>query len=802
MSAVVLASSVVMPSLASGQVVSWVLEGDGQWTTPANWSTGQLPGPSNDVVIDRPSGNYLVTLSSGNQSIRDLTLFERLQISSFSTLTLGGTANIHNTLTLSDGTLSGGTVVIQPGGSLVFSPFVFGNRLAGVSVVGDVNLSSFGGRLRWGVGTTASGVVSLTGGNNEVGFEGSSASFGGTLALISGGSRIGPTASNTTLTLTPTSVVRGGPGSLEKTYGGTFYANFTVVNQGLISADVSGQTLVVSPTTLTNQGVLEAKSGGTLTISATQWSNSGGVIRVNNGTVNLEGSFDLSGLNGAIDRTGGTINLRGTANNVGNTFVLNASTGVVTLSDGTISGGTVVIQPGGGLAFAPGVFNSRLAGVSVVGDVNLSGSSQRLRWGVGTTVSGVVSLNGVNAELGFEGTSQSFDGLLALTGNGSRIGPTASNTTLTLTVTSVVRGGGSTIGASYGGTFYANFTVVNQGLISADVSGQTLVVSPTTLTNEGVLEVKDGGMLLIQPATFSNLAGTVLTGGTYRVGNNSAIRFNNQTITELNARLILDGPTSAVLRNTAGPETALQLSSVGAGGALVLSGGRTASFGALSVGGELSVQGGTSQLAVSSLQMLPGAAMSVGVGGTAVPVVVSGTAQVDGTLEVSFAGGSGPATGVIYTVLTAGSRVGTFSSVQGTTGSLTYGEWRVSYTATQVRAFLALVPGKGDFNFDGLLDAQDIDVFIDALLEGDPYDSFIAANASIYFQQYDEVLTQAGVVFLGDFDANGQFDAEDIDPFVAALLQAGGRPGASVIPEPALLGMLAPVSLLAVRRRR
>lgn len=52
--------------------------GDGQWTTPANWSGNIVPGAGHDVLLDNSfiTGNYTVTLPSGNASvnIRSLTI--------------------------------------------------------------------------------------------------------------------------------------------------------------------------------------------------------------------------------------------------------------------------------------------------------------------------------------------------------------------------------------------------------------------------------------------------------------------------------------------------------------------------------------------------------------------------------------------------------------------------------------------------------------------------------------------------------------------------------------------------------
>src|SRR5262249_9659616 len=85
--------------------VRWINPGGGDWAAGANWSTGQPPGPSDDVGIDL-AGNLVVTLSTGSDSIRSLTSQDALVLSG-GTLSLGAPSQISNTFTLSGGTLTG-----------------------------------------------------------------------------------------------------------------------------------------------------------------------------------------------------------------------------------------------------------------------------------------------------------------------------------------------------------------------------------------------------------------------------------------------------------------------------------------------------------------------------------------------------------------------------------------------------------------------------------------------------------------------------------------------------------------------
>jgi len=104
---------------------------------------------------------------------------------------------------------------------------------------------------------------------------------------------------------------------------------------------------------------------------------------------------------------------------------------------------------------------------------------------------------------------------------------------------------------------------------------------------------------------------------------------------------------------------------------------------------------------------------------------------------------------------------------------------------------IAVAPSllKGDFNFDGEVLDSDISLFVSALT-GD-FASLVAQFPT---------RTEADFTFIGDFNGDGEVLDSDITGFVAALLGGGGR--VTAIPEPAALGLLAPLALLASRRRR
>src|SRR5262245_20463921 len=194
--------------LAPAQVV-WAVDADGFWDVPTNWSTGQVPGPNDDVVLDRATP-VTVTHRTGSDTVRSVTGRDQLAVTSFgSTLTVTGTVDVAGGVTvfgagtLSQAHLLAGTTVRSVQGTL--------DR---TTVDGTIDLGADmpQGTARW---LTVTGGMTLNGtlllGSDQGGRDGR-VTFDGTQTLggtgtvhvgrSSGSSTFAPTAfSGATLTL-------------------------------------------------------------------------------------------------------------------------------------------------------------------------------------------------------------------------------------------------------------------------------------------------------------------------------------------------------------------------------------------------------------------------------------------------------------------------------------------------------------------------------------------------------------------------------------------------------------------------
>jgi hypothetical protein len=442
----------------------------GSGPTMTNSGTLEATGGGILTIASNPMSNAGGTILSGSSSTVNIsTTIEggTLQTTGSGVLQTSGSATLDGS-TLGAMTLTNGTTYT-------------GGASTTTSVLGTLNLGSSGagatlaiaGNLRLINNTTLAGTGSVT---------------------LSGG-QIGTNNTNYTLTNGSSITIQGY--GLIGSDAGSDYPPLNLVNNGTVNANSVGNTLGIagSGTTITNAGVFEATGGGTLTISPSSAS-----IGNQAGTILASGS-------------GSTVNIE--ADIVGGTLTTTGGGVMQTLSGATLDGSTdgAITLTNGTTYLAPTNTTT-----SVLGTLNLgsSGSGATLEVVSNTTSTGNLRLIG-NTTLAGTGT------LLLM---GGQIGTNNTNYTLTNGSTNTIQGYG--VIGSDAGSDYPPLSLVNNGVINANVSGSgnslTIGGSGASIVNNNLLEATDGGTLILNTnAALSNASGTILANG-------AAVQLVNETV--------------------------------------------------------------------------------------------------------------------------------------------------------------------------------------------------------------------------------------------------------------------------------
>src|SRR5690348_441008 len=151
------------------QVNNWIGGQDAAWETAANWSTGLVPGPSDDVVIDTAAGNS-ITLTSA---------------ATINSLTLGGAAGAAQTLTIS----GSGSLNLAAASSIQAACHLINSK--SISGTGTLTIN---GQLQLKSGTVSlplanQGLISSFGTNDII--SGALTTAGGSRIHVEGNSNVG-----------------------------------------------------------------------------------------------------------------------------------------------------------------------------------------------------------------------------------------------------------------------------------------------------------------------------------------------------------------------------------------------------------------------------------------------------------------------------------------------------------------------------------------------------------------------------------------------------------------------------------
>jgi autotransporter-associated beta strand protein len=385
--ALALLATTALAAPASAQTnANWV-GATGSWFTAGNWDTNAVPDfdPDVDVVAHVRNGGTSQVAGAAGADV----------------LVIGGT-------------LQGGTVELQSGGSLLFG-FIEVRENGTLLLSGSTAVSSLGTLLLNGVlratttGTLSTSNVSIAGGFNTV-----SASAGNTLTLaaslfLNDNSNIhfGTSSDNGTIVLQPGASfsVSVGDNVGVAVDGGTLRAGNSGL--GILTAGAVSTTIAAGATLDFNDQAATVKNlqgAGTLNIGSLALSN----VTINAGTY----AGTISGVGGITKETSGTLTLSGVNTYAGLTTV---NAGVLSVNgligDTTVNAGGTLMGTGqvGGVSVNGGLFapGSGAAGTTQVVNGSLGFSSGGIyrvfvnpTQASSSTVTGAATLTGgtVNAE--------------------------------------------------------------------------------------------------------------------------------------------------------------------------------------------------------------------------------------------------------------------------------------------------------------------------------------------------------------------------------------------------------------------
>jgi hypothetical protein len=521
----------------------------GDFDAAANWSNG-LPTTGVDAVIPSTVGTVTKTTAATDQ-MASLEVDGSLVLSGGTLNITAGATTVTGSLTFQGGTLSD-TALTNNGGTLTTTSF--GGTINDITLDSPLTIAS-------GTSLTVTGGLTLNTGASEPAITLEAVAAPATLTFNNNGApqtlggtgeiQFGGTSSanniNVTNNTNSSSALTIGSGITIDGASGTIstgdHANVGIINQGLISADITGETITVlqpivasvSQGTLDNTaGMMSATAGGTLVLNDTFTSTTIGTVSSLGGTLNFEGTY--SGGTLALASTTGISNLTGSWNLVGglieNTTIsfsgsaqLVPTTGNGTLQNDTLAS-NMTLPDGSALTIQDGLVlnNSSITLAS-------TGSSTKLVFNQSPGAQTISASPSTTGNIIFGGTNAS-NLIEVLGGTNLATGLTIASG---VTIHSATANGAGTI--QLGDASNPGF-MTNAGTISADANGKTITIS--TLVTGGAFDNATGATL------------SALNGGTLSINPNAWT--NEGTINEVSSTINLGGAFSALgtLTRTAG----------------------------------------------------------------------------------------------------------------------------------------------------------------------------------------------------------------------------------------------------------
>ena len=644
--------------------------------TTLNWTGGTLQGAGTKRVFGGTIGSSNpTTLAAGTLTLPAAAFTYAADAVKYLTISTGATLNIESggTTTITNGGRIGGGGAITVYGTLLkndaassqidpsltapFGTITIANGIldlhGGGSTGGTLSVAS-GATLQIsngafsvgsGPGITGSGTVQIAGGTLDIG----TASTIGNLLLDSG-----------TLTGIAGVMVNGGSwsGGTMSGSGSTNIAGTATFTIDTATTKTLSRTLINSGTITYTGSALTFSGSGAITNSQTFdfTTSSGGIACsgcsgsfTNNGTVHKNGPFGASFINVPFDNGG----------------LFDISSGVVQLTAGGTHGGSFTVGSGNALSLTGALhsFGASCA-VSGAGDVVFGGTAATLSGTYGIT--GFTTIGG-NCVVAFNTTSAATTGSLDI--QSGELGGTAAF--------SIGSGASLWQGGTISGT--SAFTI---GAAATLAITNTPALDGRTITNNGAITLS--GASIVNGTT----SGAIVNNGTFtRSGSgNSTLdpAFTNSNFAELQSGTTtfaggytqLAGTTKLNGGDLSSPLTIdIDAGTLDGNGTIT---GNVVNAGTVAPGlspGTITINGNYTQASSGTL-----AAQLAGTGSYD-QLIVSGTATLDGTLDVTLLSFTPPA-GAIFDVLQYATRSGAFATIN--LPSYTGGHLESSYLPTAV----------------------------------------------------------------------------------------------------------------------
>ncbi len=500
------ATSATFDMVAAAGTSAWSNAAGGNWSNPANWSGGVVPGPTDIAVITLP-GTYTVTFDV-NDTIAGLQLGgssgkQTLALSS-KTLGLGAGSqiNANGVVSLSSATLNGPGSITNAGQLLVHGLTTLNGPLSTT----PTSFIRVQGNSAFGAATLA--VANSFVHNGTIALTDSTSSYGAVLRLLSG------TLTNSAGATINVQVGANGPRTLDA----------PLDNQGTLTVD-RALGMTKSGAVHTNTGTINVNAKLTIQQSGASpsFTNSGSILITPGDTLAVTG--------GAFAYSGGSIS--GGAWTIGSATVsasqdFSTATSVLSLTNSTWGGsGTLTIAPSTTLTIGASTMNSP---VDNEGALTVRGS----------TAFNAALTNAAAATLRLQGDASFGTANMTVangfTNNGAVVlTDTTSSYGAALTVTSgtLTNAAGATItaAAGAGGTRSLNAQLDNQGTLTLNRpltlnkasaaqlnSGTITVLGKFTLlqtgtspsfTNSGAINIASGDTVAVTGGTFNYSGGTI-----------------------------------------------------------------------------------------------------------------------------------------------------------------------------------------------------------------------------------------------------------------------------------------------------